>query len=129
MHTSAYRTVIGESPIRLFKGGEKISSNDFANALDAVVEGGFDEALKTAELVGKTFTINALPRSHTNQFGTSWIADIEIEGENREAWLSGVILNQQIEGVLTVEGVLPKTVTLVRESSIPGDPFRLMAVE
>ena len=104
------------------------SKPTLAAALDSIFEEGQFDTLKTAELEGKTFIINALPRSHTSQHGTSWIAEIEIDGEPREAWLSGSRISQQIAVILEDEDSLPVKVTLVREASIPGEPFRLLAL-
>ena len=83
----------------------------------------FPETLKTADLVGKTFTINNV-KQVTSQFGETFVGDLTLDDNNVEAWLSGNVVFRQVSW-LVEEDKLPAEVTLTRDASKYGEPFRL----
>ena len=84
----------------------------------------FPETLKTADLVGQTFSIDSV-RLVTTENGDRYIGQITIDGSLEEAWLSGSKLHQQV-AVLEAHG-LPRTVLLTKGDG-QFDPYLLQVV-
>ena len=84
----------------------------------------FPETLKTADLLGKTFSIDAV-RLVTTEHGDRYIGEITIDDSLEEAWLSGSKLHQQV-AVLEAHG-LPRTV-LLKKGDGQFDPYLLQVV-
>ena len=81
----------------------------------------FPETLKTADLVGQTFSIDSV-RLVTTENGDRYIGEITVDGSLEEAWLSGSKLHQQV-AVLEAHG-LPRTVLLTKGDG-QFDPYLL----
>ena len=84
----------------------------------------FPETLKTADLLGQTFSIDSV-RLVTTENGDRFIGQITIDGSLEEAWLSGSKLHQQV-AVLEAHG-LPRTVLLTKGDG-QFDPYLLQVV-
>ena len=84
----------------------------------------FPDTLKTADLVGQTFSIDAV-RLVTTENGERYIGEITLDGSLEEAWLSGSKLHQQV-AVLEAHG-LPRTV-LITKGDGQFDPYLLQVV-
>ena len=82
-------------------------SDDISKILSEAAALPETETLKTDAIVGKTFTILDA-RSVETQYGTSWVATIDLDGA-------------------TDAGKLPVTVTMTRDESRYGNPFTLLA--
>ena len=84
----------------------------------------FPETLKTADLLGQTFSIDSV-RLVTTENGDRYIGEITVDGSLEEAWLSGSKLHQQV-AVLEAHG-LPRTVLLTKGDG-QFDPYLLQVV-
>ena len=84
----------------------------------------FPDTLKTAALVGQTFSIDSV-RLVTTENGDRYIGQITIDGSLEEAWLSGSKLHQQV-AVLEAHG-LPRTVIITKGEG-QFDPYLLQVV-
>ena len=84
----------------------------------------FPDTLKTADLVGQTFSIDSV-RLVTTENGDRYVGQITIDGSLEEAWLSGSKLHQQV-AVLEEHG-LPRTVLLTKGDG-QFDPYLLQVV-
>jgi len=79
--------------------------------------------MKTVDLVGKEFTITSV-KTVSGLYGDSYVGVITLDGNEREAWLSGNIIKRQIDAAL-LHNKLPLTVTLNRDADKYGEPFVL----
>ena len=84
----------------------------------------FPETLKTADLVGQTFSIDSV-RLVTTENGDRYIGQITVDGSLEEAWLSGSKLHQQVAALQT-HG-LPRTVLLTKGEG-QFDPYLIQVV-
>ena len=80
----------------------------------------FPETLSTADLKGKTFQLNDI-RTVDVEGEAKYIGIVEIDGEAREAWLTGSKLHRQVEAIATS---LPQTVVVTRGEG-QYDPYLL----
>lgn len=101
-----------------------MTTNDLNTQLQEIADStDFPPTLSTAELNGKTFTINNT-RLVTTKHGDRFIGEIELDGENHDAWLTGSKLTPQLE-VITLH--LPQTVLLTKGEG-DYDPYTLQVV-
>ena len=101
-----------------------MTTNDLNTQLQEIADStDFPPTLSTAELNGKTFTINNT-RIVTTKHGDRFIGEIELDGEHHEAWLTGSKLTPQLE-VITLH--LPQTVLLTKGEG-DYDPYTLVIV-
>ena len=109
------------TPHNILKGGEKIGE-EFS--LEAIAnDTSFDETMKTVDLVGKEFTITDV-KLVSGLYGDSYVGVITLDGNEREAWLSGNIIKRQIDSALS-HNALPLTDTMYRDEDKYGEPFVL----
>ena len=80
----------------------------------------FPETLKTADLKDKTLNLLSV-RTVETENGVRFIGNVEIDGESREAWLSGSKLHQQVEAI---QEALPQTVVITKGQG-QYDPYLL----
>ena len=95
-----------------------------AELADIAESSDFPETLKTADLVGQTFSIDSV-RLVTTENGDRYIGQITVDGSLEEAWLSGSKLHQQV-AVLESHG-LPRTVLLTKGDG-QFDPYLLQVI-
>ena len=118
-HKFLYLDVIGELFTFLISIGYTVQTKIID--LDAIAESSdFDETIRTADLVGKTFTINNV-KTVNGLHGESYVGDITIDGENREAWLSGKKLSQALDQITEADALPygPVTITQGEEAYSP----------
>ena len=101
------------------EGGEKIAKKQID--LSAYSQISEDETLKTRELVGKTFTLNAIRETSTG----SLIGDLDIDGESVEAWLGGAKLIPAVRA-MEENGDLPRSGLTVQRLDTYGEPFVIL---
>ena len=115
---------------RYDQGGETIAKNTTQTKLDldgiAQADNAFEETIKTADLVGKSFTINSV-KTVSGQYGDSYVGEITLDGDLREAWLSGSVVTRQLD-LISENDAFPYQVTLERDASKYGEPFVLRNV-
>lgn len=109
------------TPINNLKGGEKIGEEFNLQAI--ADDTSFDETMRTVDLVGNQFTITSV-KLVSGLYGDSYVGVITLDGNEREAWLSGNIIKRQIDAALE-HNQLPLNVTLVRDKLKYGEPFVL----
>jgi|TARA_R100000084_G_C4644991_1_gene146176 hypothetical protein len=80
----------------------------------------FPETLKTSDLKGKTVNLLSV-RTVETENGLRFIGNIELDGQHREAWLSGSKLHQQVEAI---QDALPQTVAITKGEG-QYDPYLL----
>ena len=95
-----------------------------AELADIAESSDFPETLKTADLVGQTFSIDSV-RLVTTENGDRYVGQITVDGSLEEAWLSGSKLHQQV-AVLESHG-LPRTVLLTKGDG-QFDPYLLQVI-
>jgi len=104
-----------------------MTTNDLNAQLQEIAESRdspeFPPTLSTADLLYKTFTITNT-RIVDTQNGPRFIADIELDGEQHEAWLHGKKLTPQVE-LVTLN--LPQTVLLTKGEG-DYDPYIIQLV-
>ena len=92
-----------------------------ADALKEIAESdNFPETLTTSDLKGKTFNLLSVKLVQTEN-GARYIGNLELNGQQVEAWLSGSKLHQQIEAI---ETALPQTVVITKGEG-QYDPYLL----
>ena len=102
-----------------------MTTNDLNTQLQEIADStDFPPTLSTADLNGKTFTINNT-RLVTTKHGDRHIGDIVLDGEHHEAWLTGSKLHPQVNALL-IAG-LPQTVCLTKGEG-DYDPYTIQVV-
>ena len=133
----AYITFIGRAYIggvrgwrdfgRYDLGGDSIAKKTVQTKiidLDAIAESSdFEETIRTADLVNQTFTINNV-KTVNGLHGESYVGEITIDGELREAWLSGKKLSQALDQI-TEADALPYGPVTITQGSEAYSPFVL----
>ena len=138
MLLGAYITFIGRAYIggvrgwrdfgRYDLGGDSIAKKTVQTKiidLDAIAESSdFEETIRTADLVGQTFTINNVKKVN-GMYGETYVGDLTLDGKNVEAWLSGAKVFQQIEAIVAADDLPRDNVTIYRDADKYGEPFVL----
>jgi hypothetical protein len=108
-------------------GGDSIAKKTVQTKiidLDAIAESNdFEETIRTADLVGQKFVINSV-KTVNGLHGESYVGEITIDGELREAWLSGKKLSQALDQI-TEADALPYGPVTITQGSEAYSPFVL----